>query len=75
MLNSHAISVQAVVAQPITEKVVPGHDRSAEVKLYSLAPHAMDPHDTALTSLSSSIGKIRACSKSCVRLVPCYNLQ
>ena len=67
-----ASAVQAVEAQPVTEKVVPGHDRSAEVKLYSLSPHAMDPHDTALTSLSSSVGK--PCSKACVRLVQYHTL-
>ena len=61
-------AVQAVEAQPVTEKVMPGHDRSAELKLYSLSPHVMDQYDDALTSLSSSIGK--PCSKVCFTAIP-----
>ena len=67
MTQHIATAVQAVEAQPVTERVMPGHDTSAELKLYSSSPHAVDQHDVALTTLSSSIGM--PCSKAYIRLV------
>ena len=67
MTQHGATAVQAVEAQPVTERVMPGHDRTAELKRYSSSPHAMDQHDVALTTLSSSIGM--PCSKAYIRLV------
>ena len=72
MTQHGATAVQAVEAQPVTERVMPGHDRSAELKLYSSSPHAMDQHDLALTRLSSSIGK--PCSRAYIRLALHYSL-